>query len=309
MTVVYIDQVFLLNTIVDYLLLLAGARLAGTPLRRLRFLLCAGLGGLYAAAVFFDGFGPVLAHPIGKILSGVAISWIAYAKEPRSWRIVCLFFLLSGGFAGILLALGLASGSPGVYLSNVYYGRINWAILLISAAGISLLLHLVFRQGARHGGNGLMDVEISIAGKKTVLSVLHDTGNTLRNPVNGKPVLVVEQDSLRNLWPAEAESILRQPSPPEEKMAQLYQAEIPLSFTLLPFRSVGVSSGLLLAVHSDYIRINGKKHRKELIALVPGLISDGGGYHGLWGGEEREGLHEKMAAETASVDSSAQQAG
>ena len=35
---IYIDRVFLLNLAVDYLLLLAAARLAGIPLRRLRLL-------------------------------------------------------------------------------------------------------------------------------------------------------------------------------------------------------------------------------------------------------------------------------
>lgn len=34
---IYIDRVFALNLAVDYLLLLTAARLAGTPLRRLRF--------------------------------------------------------------------------------------------------------------------------------------------------------------------------------------------------------------------------------------------------------------------------------
>ena len=34
---IYIDRVFVLNLAVDYLLLMAVARLAGTPLRRLRF--------------------------------------------------------------------------------------------------------------------------------------------------------------------------------------------------------------------------------------------------------------------------------
>ena len=37
MTVIYVDTLFLLNGIIDYLLLLAAARLAGEPLRRLRF--------------------------------------------------------------------------------------------------------------------------------------------------------------------------------------------------------------------------------------------------------------------------------
>lgn len=52
LTVVYIDALFLLNLIVNYLLLLAAARLAGEPLRRLRLAAGAALGGLYAAAIF-----------------------------------------------------------------------------------------------------------------------------------------------------------------------------------------------------------------------------------------------------------------
>ena len=50
MTVIYVDTLFLLNGIIDYLLLLAAARLAGEPLRRLRFGAAAALGGAYAVA-------------------------------------------------------------------------------------------------------------------------------------------------------------------------------------------------------------------------------------------------------------------
>ena len=51
-TVVYLDSVFVLNTLMDYLLILATARLAGIALHRRRYWLAAILGGGYAAAVF-----------------------------------------------------------------------------------------------------------------------------------------------------------------------------------------------------------------------------------------------------------------
>ena len=41
MTVIYVDTLFLLNAVIDYLLLLSAARLAGEPLRRGRFALYA----------------------------------------------------------------------------------------------------------------------------------------------------------------------------------------------------------------------------------------------------------------------------
>ena len=66
MTVVYLDRVVLLNLAVDYLLLLATARLAGLPLRRGRLALAAALGALYAAAVFLPGCR-MLAHPACRL--------------------------------------------------------------------------------------------------------------------------------------------------------------------------------------------------------------------------------------------------
>ena len=38
LTVVYVDSVFVLNALMDYLLVLCAARLAGIPLRRRRYL-------------------------------------------------------------------------------------------------------------------------------------------------------------------------------------------------------------------------------------------------------------------------------
>ena len=69
MTVVYLDRVVLLNLAVDYLLLLATARLAGLPLRRGRLALAAALGALYAAAVWLRGWR-MLALPGCRVAAG-----------------------------------------------------------------------------------------------------------------------------------------------------------------------------------------------------------------------------------------------
>ena len=165
MTVVYLDRVLLLNLLVDYLLLLTTAQLAGLPLRRGRLALAAALGALYAAAVFLPGCR-MLAHPACRLAAGVAVCRLAWRRERRPWRLTALFFLLSGALAGLLLAAGLAAGSPGAILSRVYYADISWPVLLGSAIGFGLLLHLVFRQGARHEGGELMDVTVSLQGRR-----------------------------------------------------------------------------------------------------------------------------------------------
>ena len=170
MTVVYLDRVVLLNLAVDYLLLLATARLAGLPLRRRRLGLCAALGAAYAAAVFLPGCRG-LAHPLCRLAAGTAMCRLAWLRERRPWRLTALFFLLSGALAGLLLAMGLAAGSPEALLSRVYHADVSWPVLLGSAIGFGLLLHLVFRQGARHEGGELMDVTVSLQGRRQRLRV------------------------------------------------------------------------------------------------------------------------------------------
>lgn len=156
-----------------------------------------------------------------------------------------------------------------------------------------------------------MRVTISLHQHQQQLSALHDTGNTLREPTTGRPVLVLEQAALMNLWPSEIQTILASKLPPEEKMVQLHQNGAGTDFTLLPFRSVGNASGLLLAVRSDYIKVDDKKYPRTLVALSEGPVSDGGGYCGLWGGMDVEGgRHDpKTHRKTAAMDRQAQQAG
>ena len=150
MTVVYLDRVLLLNLLVDYLLLLTTAQLAGIPLRRGRLALCAAVGALYAGAVFLPGLS-WLSHPLCRTAGGAAMALAAWRREAHPWRLTALFFLLAGGLGGLVLALGLASGSVAAYVGRLYRAEISWPVLLGAALGFYALLHLVFRQAARHG--------------------------------------------------------------------------------------------------------------------------------------------------------------
>ena len=306
-TVVYLDRVVLLNLLVDYLLLLTTAQLAGIPLRRGRLALCAAGGALYAGAVFLPGLG-WLAHPLCRAAMGVAKALAAWRRESHPWRLAALFFLLAGGLGGLVLALGLASGSVAAYVGRLYRAEISWPVLLGAALGFYALLHLVFRQAARHGGGEIMDATISIGGQSRAVRVLHDTGNTLRSPVTGQPVLVLEQTSLGGLLPPEVERIVTRRAPPEERMAQLHATDLGRRFSLLPFCSIGAPEGLLLAVCSDSVQIGGTTYPRTLVALSPGPVSDGGGYQALWGGTEGR-KHEKAVQAAAGVAAQSAQAG
>lgn len=294
-TVVYIDRVFLLNTLVDYLLLLTTARLSGLPLRRRWLLLWASLGGLYATAVFLPELH-WLGHPLGRLAAGAVMALLSFRGSGRQ---TALFFLLAAGLAGLVLALGLAFGSPEGLAQRLYYADISWPVLALTALASYGLLHVLFGQAARHGGGELLRITIAINGRHQTVTALHDTGNTLRDPVSGRAALVLERRAAEDLWPKEVAEVLSQPLPPEEKMARLHRQGWGLRFTLLPFRAVGTEGGLLLAARSDYIEVDGKRYPRTPVALSEQPVSDGGGYHALWGAEAgRRAHHVERAAET-----------
>ena len=308
MTVVYIDRVFVLNLAVDYLLLLAAARLGGMPLHRKRLLLCAVLGALYAVAVFLPGISP-LNHPVLRLICGAAMALTAYWPLRQPLRMTALFLLLSAALGGAVLAVGVAVGSPRRIISQLYYASISWPVLLGTTIGLYLLLQLIFHQAARHGEGELMKIEISVHGRQKELPALHDTGNTLRDPVSGQPVPVIELSALRELWDDRIAVVLSRPASAEDRIAALHREGAGLGFTLLPFRSVGTSSGLLLAVRSDYIKVGRATYPRAWIALSDGPVSDGGSYQALWGGALRGEDYGEVTGQTARLDPPTQQAG
>ncbi len=271
MKTVYIDEVFFLNGLIDYLLLLCSARMAGEELRRGRMAAASLLGGAYAAAVFLPGWG-FLSHPLCKLAAAVGMTLTAFGGSRRLLRVSLVFLGVSAAFGGGVLALQLLSGR------NVVP---DLKSLLLSAAGCYAFLTLIFRRGARHGGGELARAELKLRGRTCRLTALVDTGNTLTDPHTGRPVMVAEGEKLRSLFPPEecpgAEELC-------DPVAALERREkTPCRWRLLPYRAVGVSCGLLLAVKVDGARVGERDYGSILVALSPTPVSDGGGYSALIG--------------------------
>ena len=153
MTVIYIDSVFLLNALMDYLLLLCAARLAGLPLRRGRYALAALAGGAYAAAVFLPGMGFLAGTPV-KIAAGVLLGLIAYGGEEKLLRLELLFFAVSCAMAGCVLGLGLLTGGGVPVARGVFYTNVDAKALVVSGTAAYALFSAVFRAAAGHGVRG-----------------------------------------------------------------------------------------------------------------------------------------------------------
>ena len=294
---------FLLNALMDYLLLLLTARMAGVPLRRRRYLLVALFGGIYAVAVFCPG-GAVLAAPPVKIAAGGVMAVVAFGWEVRLVRLMLLFLLVSCGMAGCVLGLGLLAGETVPVVRGILYTDINLRVLVLSAAVAYGALAVVFRSAGRHGLQGqLIPVRLSIGGAETELTALWDSGNSLREPETGRPVLIVTPEVVRSLLPYEVQSFLTPVGvrSPADLMKPLMAVAPALRPRLLPYRAVGCSGGLLLTLQTDWVEVCGERHRKIRVALSSTELGEG--YRALWGGETGKGGRHGMVDETGTKGS------
>lgn len=280
MTVVYIDSLFLLNLIVDYLLLLATAKLSGELIRRPRFALGAVLGAVYAAAVFFPGMG-FLTHPLCKLGAAVLMVLVGFGDSHRLLRVLFVFFGLSCAFGGGIFAIGLLGGR-GLSLHNgILSTGMDLRVILLSAAICYMGFTLIFHRTAQHSSRELIPAVLTLGGKRVSLTALVDTGNTLTDPATGRPVMVAEGEKLEPILPEELHTAeLRDPV---AAMERLSHRECGKRFRLLPYQAVGVECGMLLAMRLDGVRVGEEDYGGILVALSPTRLSDGGGYSALIG--------------------------
>jgi len=290
-TTVYIDTLFLINFIINDLLLLAAAKITGTRIFRLRIAGGAAFGGLYAVAAVFPQFGFLTAVPF-KITAALLMALIAYGLKPA-----CGFIRLLLVFMGISMALGggvmivalLLSGTGAV--SNVlqgggYYYPVSARALILTSAACYALITLVFRASARRiGRTSTAKIVARFENLQVRFEALVDTGNALTDPVTNAMVIVAQREAIKGLLPEPVYYLLDQSllSDPVQAMEQLAVLGAAARFRLIPYRSVGVKNGMLLAFRPDSVTIDGKHKSGLLIALSPHKLCEGTGLQALAG--------------------------
>ena len=284
MTVIYLDTLFLLNAVMDYLLLLCSARLAGEELHRLRMAAGGVLWGVYAAAAVLPG-AEFLLHPLCKIGSAVLMVLVGLGGSRRLLRQSILFFALACAFGGGVLAIGLLGGGGLSLGGGLIYSGMDVKIVLLSAAGCYVLFTLAMSRVGRHtaAAGELVPLRLRLLDREVSFTALVDTGNTLTDPLSDRPVIVAEASSLSGLFPKRLAPTAEDLNAPDRVLERLNTGRWRGRFRLLPYRAVGVECALLLAVRVDSLLVDGRDRGGALVAFSPTAVSDGGGYRALVG--------------------------
>lgn len=250
---IYLDLVVILNFLVDFLLLLGTNRLSGFPLAAKRCAAAAALGALYSGVCMTPSFR-FLSGTLWRLVSLAGIAAIAFGINRSAVKRSGVFVLLSMALGGIALN----------------FGRGGFWTLVLCAGAVWLLCRVAFGQTV--GGREYIPVTLTYGEKCERILALRDTGNTLRDPITGEPVLVVA-GSVGQRLTGLTEDQLRTP------LETLARRPIP-GLRLIPYRAVGQNGGMLLGLRMDKVRV-GSRQGSAIVAFAPEGLGGEGLYQAL----------------------------
>lgn len=304
-----LEPAFLLNFVVDLAWLWATGALAGAPLRRRRLLLAAALGAAGAVWSYFPS-GRWLGQGWGLLPGSLAVLFAAFGpRRLPEWLRLGAYFLFTGAaMAGSALVLGRRAGGP----VGAALGRVPAPAGVAAALGILCCLVGMRRlwSAAQERGRmraGLYGLRIFLQGKAVEVPALLDTGNQLKDPLTGRPVVVLEAAVLEGMLPP---SVVAAASRGWRELDGL-PAEVLEAWAgrlrMVPFRSVGRTDGLLLAFLPDQMTLRAPGRDQwvavsALVGLAPAPLQREGAYRALLPAVLAQGADE-VPGKTGEVES------
>lgn len=252
----YLDIVMLINFLVDFFLLLGTNQLAGYPPGYARAAAAAAFGGGYAGVCMFPQMR-FLGNTLWRLVSLVFIAVIAFGCNRSMFRRCVLFVFLSMALGGIVSGLENKS----------------FPALIFAAGCVALMCRSGFL--VKPGKGGYVPVELTYGGKTYKLTALRDTGNMLSDPVTGQQVLVAGADIGFDIFGFTPKQLA-------DPILTIEESQI-FGLRLIPYRAVGQTAGMLLAIKFDKVMINGQR-AGELVAFAPDSFGKTQAYQALTGG-------------------------
>lgn len=252
----YIVLASCLNVVVQFLLLFGTGYLCGCPPSIIRMLAGAAVSGVFAGISILCPMS-FLGRPAWRLVGIILFSWIAFGGGRGFCGKTAVHFVISMALEGVV---------SGISEKN------KW--MIIPAAMCICFMCIYISLGIREQKE-LVSVDLSFKGKKLSLTAMCDSGNTLRDPLTGKPVLVVGADVAQHLTGLTQEQLKN----PSETMLR---ASLP-GLHLIPYRTISSAGGLLLALRIHNVRI-GSWRGNALVALAPEVLEANNRYQALTGG-------------------------
>ena len=272
---IYLDVIFIENLCMNYIILFATGYITKTKTNPIRLFISGSCGSIYVilmylySNIFFSNF-------FIKIILSIVIILIAfYPKNFRNFlKQLTIFYLISFVFGGCAIFLLYFIKPQNVLIRNgVYVGRYPIKIVLLGGIVGFIITKSSFKLVRSKIGRRDMYVKLNIFNNNNSVQVkaLIDTGNMLKDPISGIPVIVVCKDRLYNLFPKivlnNLENIIN-----GEVLKELDDVKnIVSKFRVIPFSSLGKQNGILLGIKIDKVEIIFEETMEIIEEIIIGI--------------------------------------
>lgn len=199
---VYVDILIILNTLVNYFILLAVDKVLRIHSKRWRILLGSAVGGLSSLLLFLENLGIVMT--LLKILTAILMTVVTFGIKPvrRLLKSIFLLFAITFLFGGLLFAIYIFFDKDILIYSNgIVYFDIDLTFLIIctviSYAVITVISKITDKKAPK---SKEYYVTVENAGKIISCTALMDTGNNLREPFSDYPVIMLDKELFNKLF-------------------------------------------------------------------------------------------------------------
>lgn len=197
--VIYVDVLFVINFFITFLLLLFTSKMAKRELKLVRILAGSAVGGVYSLVILLDELHFLVTF-LGKIACAFLIVFISFGFKRLYIYIkaVSIFFFSNMLFLGVIISLWFAFKPEGVVVNNsTVYFDISAKVLLFSALFAYLISTAVIKIYNRTvSKKEIYSLTVIKDGESVHLFAFLDSGNKLKEPFSGYPVIIVDESKI-----------------------------------------------------------------------------------------------------------------
>ncbi|MCD8391562.1 MAG: sigma-E processing peptidase SpoIIGA [Firmicutes bacterium] len=265
---IYADVLFLINFTASYLMLALTAKATRNKAKPARLAAASAAGGALSIACFFAGSIGVVIRLAGGVLM-IIISFGAARIVTRTVIFMIMSALVSAAFAliGSIFGEGVISVRNGVA-----YFDLPQNIFVITFIAAYVLIMVITEVIKRKKDVKIHTLTVRYNGCSVNVKALSDSGNTLKEPVSGKSVVIAEWRTIYPLFDgADYNDLINN--------MDRYRLRI------VPYHSLGNKNGMIFAFLADDIIISDEKRSagKIYIGITREQLSKTNEYNALIG--------------------------
>lgn len=275
---IYIDVVFIENLVMNYIILLATGMVLKLSLNHIRMIITATLGAIYTVMTYIFPI-EIYSNFFFKIFLSIIIIYISYNPKNNKmfFKQLVVFYLISFVFGGAAFFLIYIIKPQDILMKNgLFLGTYPLKTIVLAAIVAFAIILITFKiVKSKFSKNDIYkEINISINGKVVRLKAILDTGNMLKEPITGKPVIVVEHTSLYSILPSEILDNLEQILGGDFKnVSEDIKNKYITKLKFIPFSSLGKQNGMLLGMIPEFVEIIGDENKKKIKDIVIGIYN------------------------------------